>query len=74
MVCIGSLVKLKYKTMCTSFDRLEGLRDTWIEMDYPGIVVSTSNFLPIPMCDISFDGTIFYGVKCEDLKVLEANK
>ena len=72
MVSVGSLVKLKYKTLSTVFDKDKGLIDCWLEIESPGIVVDIYNQAPVQICDIAFGDQVFYGIKCEDVKELEA--
>lgn len=72
MVSVGSLVKLKYKTLSTVFDKDKGLIDCWLEIESPGIVVDINNQAPVQICDIAFGDQVFYGIKCEDVKELEA--
>ena len=69
MVCLGSLVKLKYKTMCTIFDE-HGLRDIWVEPLHPGIVVAKYFETCIPTCDIVMGDTTYYSIKLEDIEEL----
>ena len=71
MVSVGSLVKLKYKTLSTVFDPSKGLIDCWIETQNPGVVVGVNNQSPVIVCDIAFGDSIFYGIQCENLEILE---
>jgi len=72
MVSVGSLVKLKYKTLSTVFDKDKGLIDCWLEIEKPGIVVGVNYQVPIQICDIAFGNQVFYSIKCEDIEELEA--
>lgn len=71
MVCVGSLVKLKYKTLSTIVDKDKGLIDCWLEIENPGIVMSVNQSCSIPKCDISFSGQVFYGIAFENIEVLK---
>jgi len=73
MVSVGSLVKLKYKTLSTIVDRDKGLVDCWLENENPGIVVNVLRLVPVPVCDIAFGDQVFYGIACEDIEELEKN-
>jgi hypothetical protein len=66
MVSIGSLVKLKYKIMCTILDE-SGLREIWVDPDCPGVVIKKYTESCIVTCDIVINNTMFYSVKIEDL-------
>ncbi len=74
MVCVGSLVKLKYKTRSTIVDRDKGLVDCWLEIENPGIIVRISDEVPVPVCDIAFGDQVFYSIACEDIEVIEKNE
>ena len=71
MVSVGSLVKLKCKTMSTVFDIDKGLVDCWLETETPGIIVDINDQVPVWVCDIAFGEDIFYGIACEDVQVVE---
>ena len=71
MVSVGSLVKLKYKTRSTIVDPDKGLIDCWLEIEKPGIIVSVSQNVPAPVCDIAFGEQVFYSIACEDIEVLK---
>jgi len=71
MVSVGSLVKLKYKTLSTIFDKDRGLVDCWLEIENPGIIMSINRQSPVQVCDIAFGSQIFYGIACEDIEVME---
>lgn len=71
MVSVGSLVKLKCRTLSTVFDMDKGLIDCWLEIENPGIVMSVNDQVPVCVCDIAFGEDVFYGIACEDVQVLE---
>ena len=71
MVSIGSLVKLKYKTLSTIVDPDKGLVDCWLEIEKPGVVVNVCRDVPVPACDIAFGDQVFYGIAWEDIEVLK---
>lgn len=64
-------MKLKCRTLSTIFDRDKGLVDCWLEIENPGIVMSVNSESPVCVCDIAFGDDIFYGIACEDIKILE---
>jgi hypothetical protein len=70
MVCVGALVKLKYKTMATFFDPQKGLKECWLENVNPGIVVSVSHNVPVQMCDVVFGDQVYYGIAQEDVEIV----
>ena len=70
MVSVGSLVKLKCKTLSTIFDSQKGLIDCWLENQTPGIVVSVADEIPVPVCDIMFGEQVYYGIMCGDVEKL----
>ena len=70
MVSVGSLVKLKCRTLSTIFDIQKGLVDCWLENVTPGVVLNVNDQTTVPVCDIMFGDQIYYGIACEDVESL----